>query len=406
VALLGGTTTWTDCLIALSHLLRLGRLVQGPAIAEFEQAFANRIGVRFAFSFSSGRVGFYGLLRTLEIGPGDEVLLSVPTHIVVANAVRYVGARPVYVDCRLDTYNMDLELAERAITPRTKLLVLQHTFGIPGDIDRALALARRHGLSVIEDCVHSLGATYNGRPVGSFGRAAFFSTEETKTISTTMGGMVVTDDPDVAAAIAAYQARCPWPSAHLAARHVLKLVLYHVLTQPRLHHFARPLYERAGRRNPLPGPTTPEEVRGGRPPNYERRLSNAQAAVGLRQLRRLDANLAHRRTRAEDYRERLSEHGFQLPHPPDEAEPAYVRYPVWVHDRAAAVRRCAPHAVLGTWFTSVLEEALSPEKGNYEMGSCPRAESVARHVVNLPTHPRVRSADVEATVRALLQPDR
>ena len=167
VALIGGTTTFQDCVVALRYLLDPRQLVQGPDIAEYESAFARRIGARYAYSFCHGRVGLYGLLRGLDIGPGDEVLLQVPTHIVVANAVRFTGAKPVYVDCCLDTYNMDLEQAEQRITPRTKALVLQHTFGIPVDLDAALDLTRRKGLNLIEDCVHGLGATYAGRPIGS-----------------------------------------------------------------------------------------------------------------------------------------------------------------------------------------------------------------------------------------------
>src|SRR6266566_1272610 len=395
VALLGGTTTVADCLVALRYLADPRELIQGPAIAEYEQAFAKYIGVRYAYSFCHGRVGLYGLLSGLGVGPGDEVLLQVPTHIVVPNAIRYTGARPVYVDCRLDTYNMDLEQAEQRITPRTKVLLLQHTFGIPVDLDAALALARKHRLVVIEDCVHALGATYGGRPVGSFGRAAFFSTEETKTISTTMGGMVVTDDPELAVRIQALQANCAWPSVWLTVRYVLKLVLYHLLTEPHLHNYTRTLYEFFGRRNPLPQPTSDEEVQGLCPTKYELRLSNAQAALGLRQLGRLETNLAHRRTIARAYGERLSRQGFNVPRPPVKAEPAFVRYPIWVEDRAAAMRIANRHAVLGTWFTSVLEEATSPVYGDYEMGTCPRAEEAAQHMVNLPTHLRVSMQDVE-----------
>ena len=396
VAQLGGTTTLADGLVALRSLADPRQMVRGPAIAEYERAFAREIGVRYAYSFSSGRVGLYALLHVLGVGPGDEVLLPVPTHIVVPNAVRYTGARPVYVDCRLDTYNMDLEQAERRITPRTKVLVLQHTFGIPADLDAALALAGRHGLELIEDCVHALGARYDGRPVGSFGRAAFFSTEETKTISSTMGGMVATDDPELAARVRAFQARCAWPSAWLTARYILKFLVYYLLTEPHAHRYTRVLYERLGRPRPLPRPTTSEELRGARPANYEQRLSNAQAALALRQLGRLDNNLAHRRAVAEAYGARLSEWGIDGPRPPAKAEPAFVRYPLWVEDRAAAMRLAAPHAVLGDWFTSVLEEAISPAHGDYQLGSCPRAEAAATHLVNLPTHPRVSARDVEA----------
>lgn len=401
LALLGGTATLGDSLVALRYLADPRALVRGPAIAEYERAFAERIGARHGLSFSSGRVGLYGILRALGIGPGDEVLLQVPTHIVVANAIRYTGASPVYVDCRLDTYNMDLDEAERRVTPRTRAVVLQHTFGIPADLDAALDLARRHNLELIEDCVHALGATYDGRPVGTFGRAAFFSTEETKTISTTMGGMVTTDDPDLAARLRDFQSSAAWPPAALTARYVLKFALYYYLTEPRVHALTRPLYEGLGRRNPLPQATTHAEMAGERPAGYEQVLSNGQAAIGLRQLRRLDANLAHRRAIASLYRQQLAALGVEGPQPPAGAEPAYARYPVWVEDRQRVVRAAARHAVLGSWFTSVLEEAAAPAAGGYQMGSCPRAEAVARHLVNLPTHLRVGPRDVDALVAVL-----
>jgi perosamine synthetase len=401
LATLGGTTTLADCLVALRYLADPRELIQGPAIASYEQAFAQQVGVRHAYSFSSGRVGLYGLLQAIRIGPGDEVLLQVPTHMVVANAVRYTGARPVYVDCRLDTYGIDLEEAERLVTPRTKALIIQHTFGIPTDLEAAVDLANRYGLELIEDCVHALGAKYDGRQVGSFGRAAFFSTEETKTISTTMGGMAVTDDAELAASLEAFQASCSWPARSTTARYLVELVLYHLVFEPHLHRYVRKIYELAGERNPLPGPTTSDEARGLKPPNYELRLSNAQAALGLRQLRSLDENVAHRRAVSDLYTSRLSELGIRTFEAPAKAEPALVRYPVRVRNRAATLRAVAPHAALGTWFTSVLQESLSPSYGDYVEGSCPRAESAAGELVNLPTNPRVTERDVEAITSGL-----
>jgi perosamine synthetase len=397
LALLGGTTTWGDAFVAGRYLLSR-RLVSGPAIADFEQEFATYVGVRYAYTFAAGRIGLYGILQSLGVGAGDEVLLQVPTHVVVANAVRYTGARPVYVDCDAESYTIDAEDLERRITPRAKAIVLQHTFGIPADLDDVLGIARRHDLDLIEDCVHSLGATYDGRPLGSFGRAAFFSTEETKTISTTMGGLAVTDDPELAAKLAAFQDGCAVPSRSSSRRYLLKLALYHVLTQPRLHRYTRAMYERFGRRNPLPQATTPEEQRGERPQDFEQRLSNGQCALGLRQLRRLRANLAHRRMVADGYRERLGRYGFLPPRVPPKGDAAYVRYPVAVDDRTAAVRGLAPHAVAGRWFTSVLEEAVRPEVVDYQPGSCPNAERATVCLLNLPTHLRVELEDVDKLV--------
>ena len=367
LGLLWGTTNRQDILLAARFILKQGSLVQGPAIAEYEQEFARRVGVRHAVSFSSGRLAFYGLLRTLGISAGDEVLLQVPTHIVVANAIRYVGAKPVFVDCDLATYNMDLDLAEEKITPRSRVLLLQHTFGIPAEPDKALDIARRHNLILIEDCVHALGGVYQGKSLGSFGRAAFFSTEETKIISSTMGGMAVTGDDALAKSLRRFQATCGWPSAKLVSAYLLKLIVYHFVGHPYLHPYSRPLYLRM-RKNPrlhlAPGATSPEEMHGGRPTdqlpeNYLLRLSNAQAAVALSQLRRLDSNLAHRRTIAERYRERLTWLGFHVPCPPAGSLPSFVRYPIWVDDRPDAMRKAACCAVLGQWFNTVLEESTS-----------------------------------------------
>ena len=268
-------------------------------------------------------------------------------------------------------------------------------------MDLALSLANRYGLTLIEDCVHALGARYDGKLVGSFGKAAFFSTEETKTISTTMGGMVVTDDADLAMKMRNFQESCPWPSKWLIVRYVLKLLIYHVLTQPNLHRYMRSLYEMCGRRHPLPRPTSNEEELGLRPKIYEQRLSNVQAVLGLRQLHRLESNLSHRRFTANLYVEHLSKLGFRVPKVPAKAEPAYVRFPLWVEDRMAVVRDTASCVVMGLWFRSVLQEAISPEHGSYQAGSCPQAESAAEHLVNLPTHLRVQERDAMMIVSAV-----
>ena len=186
-----------------------------------------------------------------------------------------------------------------------------------------------------------------------------------------------------------------------SASYLLKFVLYHGITEPHVHRFARSIYEFFGKRNPLPQPTSNQEIHGMRPAVYEERLSNAQAVLGLRQLRRLEENVAHRRAVATAYQKRLSEMGFRVPHYPAKADPAFVRYPVWVDDPAFTVRVAGRYATLGTWFSSVLEEASTPDCADYEMGSCPRAEEAARHLINLPTNPRVNAQDIETVISAL-----
>jgi dTDP-4-amino-4,6-dideoxygalactose transaminase len=401
LAQLGGTTTAGDAARALALAARPRRLIDGPAIERYEAELARRVGADFAVSFGAGRIALFGMLRHLGVGAGDEVIVPLPTHIVVTNAVKYLGATPVYADCRLTDYNVDPERAAALIGPRTKAMLVQHTFGIPGDMEALLALAREHDIPLIEDCVHALGATWRGRPVGGIGTAGFFSTEETKIISTTMGGAGVTSDPQLAEGLRAFQRECPAPGRSLTARRLAKLALYYFLTEPHVHTAARPAYELFGEYQPLPVPTSDEELAGERPEHYEERLAAGQAEIALRQLARLDENLAHRRRVAAEYAARLAPLGFVAPVVAEDAEPAWVRYPVRVADREAAIEALRRHTVPGTWFTSVQEEAIRPTLNGYGAGTCPTAERAARELVNLPTHPRVGAKDVAAIVEAM-----
>lgn len=378
--------------------------MQGPAEQRYERSFADYIGVAHGFSFANGRVGLFAILQSLGIGEGDEVLIQVPTHVVVANAIRYTGARPVYVDCRADSYNLDLEHAERLVTPRTRAIVLQHTYGIPVDLDAAQEFADRHGLAMIEDCVHSLGATFKGRQTGSFGRAAFFSTEETKIISTTLGGMVVTDDEDLARRLRSFRRdECHAPRRWLVAQYLVKLVAYHILTEPLIHRYARAVYKLLGFQ-PLPRPVSQDELAGERPAGYLERFSNAQASLGFRQLQRLDRNIAHRRRIAGIYRKSLASLApGSLAEIPADSDPSWCRYPVRVPRLDVVEDAVKQHALPGTWFLSVLEESVSPEVGQYVQGSCPNAEAVIGHVINLPTHGRVTTADARRLAQVVIE---
>ena len=406
LAQLGGTTTRGDAARALGLAGRRRGLIEGPALDRYETELARRTGSGHALAFAAGRVALFGMLRGLGVGRGDEVIVPVPTHVVVTNAVRYLGGTPVYADCRLADFNVDPEAVAAAIGPRTRAVLVQHTFGIPADMDALLAITSDREVPLIEDCVHALGATWSGRPIGGIGTAGFFSTEETKVISTTMGGAAVTSDDALAHHLREFQRECPPPSASLTRRRLAKLAVYHVLTEPHVHVLARPAYELFGGRNPLPVPTSPEELAGERPAEYEQRLAAGQAELALRQLDRLEQNLAHRRALASVYAEALAPHGFTAPEVPDGAEPAWVRYPVRVADRDAAVRALRRRVVPGTWFTSVQEEAVRPTINGYVAGSCPRAETAGRQLINLPTHPRVTPEDAGDLVEilSLLEP--
>ncbi|MEM2125326.1 MAG: DegT/DnrJ/EryC1/StrS family aminotransferase [Candidatus Methanosuratincola sp.] len=182
---------------AVIEVLESGLLAQGPRTAVFEDCFAQMCGTEFAVSVSNGTTALHISLLANGIGPGDEVITTPFTFMATVNAILFVGAKPVFVDIEPDTFNLDVSLIERAITPRTKALLPVHLYGYMCDMDQVMAIAERYDLKVIEDACQAVGATYQGKRAGSFGTAAF-SFYATKNMMCGEGGMITTNDEEVA----------------------------------------------------------------------------------------------------------------------------------------------------------------------------------------------------------------
>ena len=183
---------------AVAATLRSPQLSLGPRLTEFEGTFTDLTGVAHAVAVSSGTAGLHLAMLALGIGAGDEVIVPSFTFIAAANAIRYVGATPVFVDIDCVTLNLSPTAVERAINSRTRAIVAVHTFGVPADMLALVTLARRHRLVLIEDACEALGATIDSQPIGSFGDVAVFAFYPNKQITTGEGGMIVTRDAGLA----------------------------------------------------------------------------------------------------------------------------------------------------------------------------------------------------------------
>ena len=183
---------------AVSAVLRTSRLSLGPRLEEFEHALAGYVGVREAVAVSSGTCALHLSLLALGIGEGDEVVVPSFAFVAVANAVRYVGAIPVFADIQPDSLNLDPRSIESAITTRTRAVIVVHTFGVPADMAAIRELARRHNLPVVEDACEALGAEIDGRRVGSLGVTGIFGFYPNKQITAGEGGAVVSNNPELA----------------------------------------------------------------------------------------------------------------------------------------------------------------------------------------------------------------
>lgn len=244
---------------AVTEVLSGTTLVHGPVTKAFEEAFAERIGAASAISLSSCTAGLHLSLFAHDIGPGDEVIVPAMTHVATAHAVEFCGAKPVFVDVEPDSGNMDPDALEGAVNERTRAIMPVHYLGLPCDMDRINAVAAGVGAIVIEDCALAVDATYGEKKAGVLGTAGCFSFYPIKHMTTIEGGMLTTDDPDLAARIA----------------------------QRKAFGYDRTLDKRA-----KPG-IYDVTVLG-----YNYRMNEVQAAVGLTQLGKLDE---HQRRRTENY---------------------------------------------------------------------------------------------------------
>jgi dTDP-4-amino-4,6-dideoxygalactose transaminase len=389
-----------DIRLALQVLVQPWRWFRGPETAALEAALVARVGGE-AITFDSGRVGWFVLLQALGVGSGDEVVIQAPTCVVVPNSVRWCGATPVYADADPQTCNLDPRHLAQKITPRTRVVMVQHTFGVAADLAAIRALTADKGIVLIEDCAHALGGTWTDadgaeRPLGSVGAAAFFSFGRDKVISSVYGGAAVTRDPALAAKLRAYRDTLRYPSAGWVIQQLLHPILTGLVLPFYGYKAGRALLAVFQQLRLLSKAVYPGERRGRRHPSMPRRLPNALAILALAQLERLDAFNDRRRAVATRYRAALDSAAIGHPVVGPQTTPVYLRYTIQVPDAAGlleAGRRAGIY--LGDWYRGVLAPTGSDlAEAGYTAGDCPAAERLTTGMVNLPTHPTLTDADV------------
>lgn len=367
----------------------------GPAVQAYRQAYERLYPGSRAFAFWKGRVALHVVLRAMGVGPGDEVVMPGYTCSMVPGAVIYAGARPVYIDVRPDDYNMDPDLLDTAYTPRTKALIVQHTYGFPADLERIAAWADAHNLPIIEDCCHALGCTYRGRPLGTFGQAAFFSSQWNKHYTTGIGGVLLVNDHELVTPVEDFcRAELLTPSREQAWMLAVQMLAHHLFVYPPTLLLVQSVFRWLTARGLVVGSASAEEFGVQRPDNYVMGMSDVQARVGLCELARLGRNLAHRRRLAALYQAELG----GCP-PSGEGQPL-VRYPLRVRHRERFLAAAARAGIeVGTWFECPLHPVQTDQAAfGYRQGSCPVAEEAAEQMVNLPVHPRASRRHAERAI--------
>lgn len=344
---------------AVLEVMDSGMVVQGPRVQAFEAAFAQVVGVRHAVATSSGTTALHLALLAAGVTNGDEVITSPFSFIASTNAILYAGGTPIFADIEAGSFNLDPEAVERAITARTKAIVVVHLFGRACAMDRLVAIARRHGVVLVEDCAQSIGATFANQPVGSFGLGAF-SLYATKNVTSGEGGMLTTNDDGIAAM---------WRSLR-----------QHGMVR-RNHH----------------------ELLG-----FNYRMTDLHAAIGLVQLGRL-AELTRARQDNAGYFDEQLRGGVVPARAPADSAHVYHQYTVRLANASAehrdgVVRGLAERGVEAGVFYPIpaYRQRHLVERG-LGIASMPNAECAAREVLSLPVHPQLTHEDRVAIVRAFAE---
>lgn len=363
------------------QVLDSGMLVQGPRVAELEQRWAEACQTKHAIAISNGTAALHTALLAHGIGPGDEVITVAFTFIASVNSIIYCGARPVFADIDPITFNIDPDTIEALITPRTKAIMPVHLYGHPADMQRIMAIAQKHGLAVIEDAAQAIGASYGGKPAGSFGTGCF-SLYATKNVMSAEGGMITTSDDAIAK-------RC-----RLIRAHGMEKRYYHDML------------------------------------GFNFRMSDLHAAIGLAQLSRLEAITQQRKANAEFMNANIKNPRLVLPSGGNlkkieneklEGEQsnssfstlnskfshAWHQYTVRVQnglDRDAAVAKLTAVGIGTGVFYPV---PAHQQKHIREMGfgdvTLPITEQLAKEVFSLPVHPALSPSDLEEIVHEVNQ---
>jgi perosamine synthetase len=354
--------------------------------------------------FFRGRAGLYHLLRTLDIGPGDDVLLQAFTCLAVPEAVMATGARPVWVDLAPDSVNLSLEGCLERITPRTKAIIVQHTFGIPADLQPLLEFARSRQLPLIEDCCHSFASTYSGRPVGTMGDGAFWSFEWGKPVVAGIGGAARFNDSSRQERLAAaHRGLVPPP----ARKEFILDAQYLAFTQsysPRTFWWVRRAFRLLGRLRIAESNYNPVGPDVALSPEFSWRMARgaARRLPGARHA--AEQFEAQRRSQAALYRRDLAATATSLPPVPAAGEAVYSRFPLFVSNKNDVLRAAARRNLeVAEWFATPVHplEGAALAQVHYRPGSCPEAESAAKRILSLPVHPSVTPAFQQAVVELI-----
>jgi dTDP-4-amino-4,6-dideoxygalactose transaminase len=348
-------------------------------------------------TYYRGRVALYSILKGLGIGNGDQVILQAFTCVAVPEAIMAAGAQPLYVDISPNGFNMSVDELERTITPQTRAIIVQHTYGIPADMEQIKSIADNANIPIIEDCCHTFVSKYKGELVGSFGAGSFYSFEWGKPIVAGIGGSAMVNDPGLLEKIQNQYHAYRFPSNVKLLRIQLQYLAFKVLYRPSLYWPVRNMFHLLGyigaaesNYNPVNKNQIADDFFLKMPKSLKRRMT--------RKFSEIAAITEHSRWVSNQYQTKINSAQIYHPEPPPDSDTVFARYPLLVNDKKMILENARKAKVeLAEWYTTPVHPLTDNELSlvGYHQNSCPNAQNRCDQVVTLPTHMGVKKEDVE-----------
>lgn len=375
-------------------------------VPAYEQAFARTILGKDVptLAFPRGRVALWATLRAIGVDSRSEIVLPAYTCETVPMAVKFAGARCVYVDVEPAGYNASLQSVRGALTPHSRAVICQHTYGITQPIEDWIKFAEANGILLIEDRCQLIKNGPRGGPTATMGNIAYFSTHFSKPFSTAQGGFVAFSDARLHTAVR--QVRATFPHEHDRSRSrslALQSLLYSVAVRPVSRALIGSLFRWAQRAGIIHGTIAADEYGSIMPTDYLSRATNIHAVLGMKQLRLWDENRRHRRRLTRFYVDGLVALGVDVSSYMDgNDDPVLLMVPVLVEDKERVLRRAATRGLpIGTWFDRCPAHTHvdTAEKYDYRPGHCPNAERLISSEIHLLTAPWVTERRARKALR-------
>jgi dTDP-4-amino-4,6-dideoxygalactose transaminase len=371
-------------------ILKTNSIVNGSELIKYKVSLENKLNSNNIYTFASGRMGFYSILITINIQESDEIIIPSYTCVVVPNAIIYSGAKPIYCDISSTDFNIDVSKIEALITPNTKVLYAQHTFGQMCDMDIIMKLANKYNLLVIEDTALAIGAKINDKFAGTIGDFGYYSTDRSKVINTGLGGIVSVNNTKYINNFNTYYSDLPFLNKKYTQKITYTFILNLITLHPSFYWLGKFLNAIFSKLKIMTyfldeAITNLKDIKDY---PYPAKLSNIFANIGISQIDNLGSNLDNRKTMVKYYNEILNIYSEDYI---CDSQNIFLRYSFLIKNREYWENRFSSKIDLSIWFKTIASGKNDNfDEIGYKVGTNRVSEYVCKHIFNLPTHNKIR----------------